>query len=55
MNRLARGGETLRGALKIPATEAPERLTSIAYPEEFKRYGRRIENFNLPRTETAPT
>ena len=55
MNRLERVGETLRAALNILAVEAPEWLTRIADPEWFKRYGRRIENFNLPKTETART
>jgi transposase len=55
MNRLERVGETLRAALNILAVEAPEWLTSIADPEWFKRYGRRIENFNLPKTEVART
>jgi transposase len=53
MNRLERVGETLRAALNSLAVEAPEWLTMIADPEWFKRYGRRIENFNLPKTETA--
>jgi transposase len=55
MNRLERVGETLRAALNILAVEAPEWLTMIADPEWFKRYGRRIKNFNLPKTETART
>jgi len=53
MNRLERVGETLRAVLNILAVEAPQWLMSIADPEWFKRYGRRIENFNLPKTETA--
>jgi transposase len=43
----------LRAVLNILAVEAPQWLMSIADPEWFKRYGRRIENFNLPKTETA--
>ena len=55
MNRLERVGETLRAALNRLAVEAPKWLTMIADPEWFKRYGRRIENFNLPKTEAART
>jgi transposase len=53
MNRLERVGETLRAALNALAVAAPEWLTAIADPEWFKRYGSRIENFNLPKTEAA--
>jgi transposase len=53
MNRLERVGETLRAALNSPAVAAPEWLTAVADPEWFKRYGSRIENFNLPKTEAA--
>ena len=55
MNRLERVGETLRAALNSVAVKAPKWLTMIADPEWFKRYGRRIKNFNLPKTETART
>jgi transposase len=53
MNRLERVGETLRAALNALATADPEWLTGIADPEWFKRYGSRVENFNLPKTEAA--
>jgi transposase len=53
MNRLERVGETLRAALNALAAADPEWLTAIADPEWFKRYGSRIENFNLPKTEAA--
>jgi transposase len=55
MNRLERVGETLRAALNSLAVASPEWLAMIADPEWFQRYGRRIENFNLPKTETART
>ena len=48
MNRLKRVGETLRAALNSIAVIAPEWLLQIATPEWFQRYGRRVENFNLP-------
>src|SRR5450756_2215366 len=53
MNRLERVGETLRAALNSLAVIAPEWLTAVAEPEWFKRYGSRVENFNLPKTDTA--
>lgn len=53
MNRLERVGETLRAALNGLAVMAPEWLTAVAEPEWFKRYGSRVENFNLPKTEAA--
>jgi transposase len=53
MNRLERVGETLRAALNCVAIAAPAWLTAVADPEWFKRYGTRIENFNLPKTEAA--
>jgi transposase len=53
MNRLERIGETLRAALNSLAVAAPEWLTTIADSGWFKRYGSRIENFNLPKTEVA--
>lgn len=53
MNRLERVGETLRAALNSIAVAAPEWLRAVADPEWFKRYGSRIENFNLPKTDAA--
>jgi transposase len=55
MNRLERVGETLRAALNSLAVTAPEWLRAVAAPEWFKLYGRRIENFNLPKTEAERT
>lgn len=53
LNRLERVGETLRAALNDLAEAAPEWLQSIALPEWYERYGRRVENYRLPRTEKA--
>jgi transposase len=53
MNRLERVGETLRAALNALAVADPAWLRTVADPEWFKRYGSRIENFNLPKTEPA--
>ncbi|HEY4046114.1 MAG TPA: IS1182 family transposase [Acidobacteriaceae bacterium] len=53
MNRLERVGETLRAALNALAVAGPEWLRTVADPEWFKRYGSRVENFNLPKTEAA--
>ena len=53
MNRLERVGETLRAALNALAAAAPEWLRQVADPEWFSRYGSRVENFSLPKTEAA--
>ena len=53
MNRLERVGETLRAALNALAVMAPEWLRQVADPEWFNRYGSRVENFSLPKTEAA--
>jgi transposase len=53
LNRLERVGETLRAALNELATVAPEWLSSMAPPAWYERYGRRVENYRLPKTETA--
>lgn len=53
MNRLERVGETLRAALNTVAVAAPEWLKTVADPEWFRRYGSRVENFTLPKTDAA--
>ncbi|HEY0776947.1 MAG TPA: transposase, partial [Gemmatirosa sp.] len=53
LNRLERVGETLRAALNALATVAPDWLTRVAPPEWYERYGRRVENYRLPKTDTA--
>ncbi len=53
LNRLERVGETLRAALNEVATVAPEWLQAIAPAAWYERYGRPVENYRLPKTETA--
>jgi transposase len=53
MNRLERVGETLHAALNALAVADPTWLRTVADPEWFHRYGSRVENFNLPKTEKA--
>ena len=53
LNRLERVGETLRAALNALAVVAPEWLQAIAPAEWYERYGERVENYDLPKTEQA--
>jgi transposase len=53
LNRLERVGETLRHALNSVAVVAPDWLRAQVPPEWFDRYGRRIENYQLPKTAAA--
>src|SRR5262245_36458518 len=53
LNRLERVGETLRAALNDLAILAPEWLQALAPPEWYPRYGRRVENYHLPKTDAA--
>src|SRR3982751_2733377 len=53
LNRLERVGETLRAALNALAVVAPEWLQAWAPAEWYRRYGERVENFDLPKTEKA--
>ena len=53
MNRLERVGETLRAALNALALEAPDWLRAVAEADWFTRYGSRVENFTLPKTEAG--
>ncbi len=50
LNRLELVGETLRAALNAIATVAPAWLRAVAPPIWYERYGRRIEDFRLPKT-----
>ena len=52
-NRLERVGETLRAALNDLAVMAPDWLQSLAPAEWYRRYGRRVENYHLPKTDAA--
>jgi transposase len=53
MNRLELVAETLRAALNDLAQMAPDWLNSIAFPEWYERYGRRVEQSRLPKSEAA--
>jgi transposase len=51
LNRLENAGETLRHALNVVAEAAPEWLRAKMQPEWADRYGKRFENYRLPRQE----
>src|SRR5262245_18270301 len=53
LNRLERVGETLRAALNDLAVMAPDWLQALAPAEWYRRYGRRVENYHLPKTDAA--
>jgi transposase len=53
LNRLERVGETLRAALNELAVVAPDWLQALAPAVWYERYGRRVENYRLPKTDTA--
>jgi transposase len=53
LNRLELVGETFRHALNSLALVAPDWLRAQAAPEWFDRYGRRTENYHLPKTAAA--
>src|SRR5215218_7468694 len=53
LNRLERVGETLRAALNELAAVAPAWLQAVAPPAWYERYGRRVENYRLPKTEAV--
>src|SRR4051794_35402403 len=53
LNRLERVGETLRAALNDLAVMAPDWLQGLAPAEWYSRYGRRVENYHLPKTDAA--
>ncbi len=46
-------GETLRAALNELATVAPDWLRAHVPVEWYERYARRIENYHLPKSDTA--
>ena len=52
LNRLELVAETLRAALNELATVAPDWLRGIAPADWYERYGRRIEDTRLPKTDT---
>jgi transposase len=43
----------MRAALNDLAVMAPEWLQALAPPEWYRRYGRRVENYRLPKTDAA--
>ena len=53
LNRLERVGETMRAALNELAVMAPDWLQALAPAEWYRRYGRRVENYHLPKTDAA--
>jgi transposase len=53
LSRLEQVAETLRAALNAVAAEAPDWLRSVASPEWFDRYSRRVEEYRLPRGNEA--
>jgi transposase len=53
LNRLERIGETVRAALNELAVVAPDWLQALAPSVWYERYSHRIENYLLPKTDTA--
>jgi transposase len=53
LNRLERVGETLRATLNVLAVVASEWLQALAPAEWYERYGERVENYDLPKTDRA--
>ena len=53
LNRLELVGETMRFALNRLAAVAPTRVQTHLQPGWLERYGARVENYRLPRTEAA--
>src|SRR5262245_19314977 len=51
LSRLERVAETLRAALNALAKEAPAWLQERVPPDWYERYGRRIEDYRLPRSQ----
>lgn len=51
LNRLELVGETLRAALNAVAAVAPEWLRGQVSVEWFERYGPRVEQYRLPKSE----
>jgi transposase len=53
LNRLELVAETLRAALNEVATVAPDWLQALAPLEWYARYGKRVEDIRLPRSQAA--
>lgn len=52
LNRLETLGEGMRSALDSLAVAVPEWLTAHIQPDWFDRYGRRVENYRLPKLDS---
>jgi len=52
LNRLETLGEGMRFALDSLAVVAPDWLTTNIQPDWFDRYGRRVENYRLPKLDS---
>jgi transposase len=53
LNRLEGAGETLRAALNELASLAPDWLRGIVNAQWTERYGRRVEDYRLPKSQAA--
>ncbi len=53
LNRLGHVAETLRAALNAVATTTPDWLRAHTAPAWFERYGRRVEDYHLPKGKAA--
>ena len=53
LSRLERGAETLRAALNALALVAPDWVRAHVEPDWYERYGRRIEDYRLPKGQEA--
>jgi hypothetical protein len=53
LHRLEQVGEILRAAFNVLATVTPEWPKELAPAGWFDRYGSRVENYALPKTEAA--
>ena len=51
LNRLELAAETVRATLNALAAEAPDWVRTLAEPEWYDRYGRRVEDSRLPRSK----
>lgn len=53
LNRMELVGETLRAALEVLAVAAAPWLSTVAAPEWYERYGKRVDSFRLPKGADA--
>jgi transposase len=52
LNRLETLGEGMRLALNSLVVAAPDWLATFIQPDWFDRYGRRVENYRLPKLDS---